>query len=195
MLLYQNPDVFHDMYVFKCTTTVLFTSGDRGMPGNYSRSIERGFEDAYRWMASDEYPGQDTAWNATDVQLNGQVVELRVLKHSPHVHVIYLRLPNGAPDGGGYSASDDDSLKKLYSGHIQSLHATDGSAMYTLDSLKDLISTILKKRAANDIRVLDFKTPLPENGEKDCEHADHSVSARLVAEVVERDHIKGNLKG
>jgi hypothetical protein len=124
-------------------------------------------------------------------------VLLRTLKEAPHAQVLYLRLPNGTPHGEGYAASGGKSLQKLYSGEIASLSATDESATYTLDSLKDLISTILQKREANEIRILDHKTLLPLIGETMYErnHADHSVSARLVAEVVQRDNIKGNLQG
>ena len=50
-LLYQNPDLFHDLYVYKCATTVVFTTGDRGVAGNLSMSLERGLEAAYARMA------------------------------------------------------------------------------------------------------------------------------------------------
>lgn len=194
MLLYQNPDIFHGLYVYKCTTTVLFTSGDRGFVGNYSRSVERGFEAAFAYMTAQ--PADDNAWETANVQFNGKVVLLRTLKDSPHVQVVYLRLPNGTPDGEGYAASEGESLKKLYNKEIGSLSATDESATYTLDSLKDLISAMLEKRKATAIRVLDYKTPIPKDREdKDREHADHSVSARLVAEVVEQDNIKATLRG
>lgn len=192
LLLYQNPALFHDFYVFKCTTAVLFTSGDRGIVGNYSRLLERGFEEAVLYM--NRQPLNST-WDTLDVQFNGKLVLLHSPRELPHVQAIYLRLPNATPDGQSYPANDGGSLKKLFNNEINTLAATDGSAIYTLESLKDLIVTILKKREASDIHVLDYKTPIPEDYETHCDHADHSVSARLVAEVIENENITTHLRG
>jgi hypothetical protein len=189
----MNPDVFHDLYVFKCTTAVLFTSGDRGIRGNYSRSIERGFEDAFAWMTGQE--ATDSSWSSTDIQLNGQVILVRTLKEMPTTQLVYLRLPSSAPDGQAYAGSYGQSLKKLYEGNIDTLHTTDGSAEYTLDEMKDLISTLMKNREANDIRVLDSRISIRQDGEMGSGHADHSISARLVLDVVHRDRIKGIIQG
>jgi hypothetical protein len=192
LLLYQNPALFHDLYVFKCTTLVLFTSGDRGIIGNYSRFLERGFEEAVSYM--NQQPLNST-WDTSEVQLNGKLVSLHSPRELPHVQVVYLRLPNSAPDGQAYPANDGGSLKKLYNKKITTLATTDGSAVYTLESLQDLIATIINKRGAGNINVLDYKTVVPEDNEKYCDHADHSVSARLVAEVMEKENITTHLRG
>ncbi|KAF2477814.1 uncharacterized protein BDR25DRAFT_364780 [Lindgomyces ingoldianus] len=193
-LLYQNPDLFHDFYVFKCVTTVLFTSGDRGRTtGNFSYMLERGLEDAYSYMAGTA--PDETAWDETHVQFNGKVILFRSLKDVPQVQILYLRLPSGTADGSGYAANDGESLKRLYDGDIKSLTAIDGSSTYTLESLQDLLGAILKKRAACDIRVLDFKTPLPGKNNDGSDHADHSVSAKVVVDVWKREQLGGNLRG
>lgn len=137
----------------------------------------------------------ETAWSETRVKLNGKAVLIRSLRQGSNVQILYLRLPDGATDGEGYDANDKESLKKLYRKKIRTVTAIDGSATYTLDNLKGLIATVLKQRKAHDIRVLDFKTPVPEDNEMAYDHTDHSVSARLVVEVLERDKIKGNLTG
>jgi hypothetical protein len=49
-ILYQNPDLFHDLYVYKCVTTFVFTAGDRGVTGNFSASLELSLEAAYAHM-------------------------------------------------------------------------------------------------------------------------------------------------
>ncbi|KAF2800570.1 hypothetical protein K505DRAFT_355540 [Melanomma pulvis-pyrius CBS 109.77] len=192
-LLFQNPDLFHDFYVFKCITVVVFTSADRGITGNFSNSLERGLEDAYSYMAG--RPMSETAWSETRVKLNGKAVLIRSLRETSNVQILYLRLPDGATDGEGYAANNKESLKKLYRKKIRTVTAIDGSATYTLDTLKGLIATVLKQRKARDIRVLDFKTPVPEQNEMTYDHTDHSVSARIVVEVLKRDKIKGNLTG
>lgn len=195
VLLYQNPDIFHDLYVYKCVTAVLFTSGDRGVQGNYSRSIERGLEDAVAYMA-----GQVTnssSWNSSDVQFGGQLVMMRSLKEVPDVQLLYLRLPHSMPDGRSYLTGDGQgqSLKKLYEDKVETISTTDGSATYTMDELRDLISTILQKRQATDVHVLDYKTPVLEDYDMGGEHADHTVISRLVVEVMEKDKLKGNIRG
>jgi hypothetical protein len=52
-LLFQNPDLYHDLYVFKCVTTVVFTSDSGGEAANTTRmqELERGLEDAYKFMS------------------------------------------------------------------------------------------------------------------------------------------------
>jgi hypothetical protein len=192
-LLFQNPDLFHEFYVFKCITTVVFTSADRGIIGNFSNSLERGLEAAYSYMAGASTG--EKAWIETRVKLNEKMVLSRSLKDMPNVQIFYLRLPDGRTDGEGYDANEGESLKKLYRKKINTIAAIDGSEKYTLESLKDLIAAVLKQRKACDIRVLDFKTMVPEENEECYDHTDHSVSARLVVDVVKKDNIIGNLTG
>jgi hypothetical protein len=190
MLLYQNPDLFHDLYVWKCTTAVLFTSGDRGVLGNYSRTIERGFEDALAWMATAETDG--TAWSGVDVQFSGKVVLLRWLQRHPQTQILYLRLPDGRPDGSPYREGGE-SLKALYDGSAETITSTDGSATYTLESLKELLATVLRQREPNDVRILEHRGTIPRIMTWEHDHTDHLVSSRLVAEVVDRENITANL--
>jgi hypothetical protein len=192
-LLFQNPDLFHDFYVFKCITTVVFTSADRGVIGNFSYSLERGLEVAYSYMAGASMDKK--AWVETRVILNGKTVLSRALKDMPNVQIFYLRLPDGRTDGEGYDANESESLKKLYRRKIKTISAIDGSEKYTLDNLKYLIAAMLRQRKARDIRVLDFKTMVPKDNEECYDHTDHSVSARLVVDVVKEDNIIGNLTG
>jgi hypothetical protein len=168
---------------------VLFTSGDRGVVGNYSRSIERGLEDAFAFMGSEQ---EEPSWTGADVQFNGKVVLLRSLKTWPQVQLVFLRLPDGKPDGLPYR-DDGESLKQLYDKDISSITATDASATYTLDSLKELLATVMKKREANDIRILRHKEPVTKELEANHDHMDHLVSSRLVAEVVNRENITANI--
>jgi len=135
------------------------------------------------------------AWVETRVILNGKTVLSRALKDMPNVQIFYLRLPDGRTDGEGYDANESESLKKLYRKKIKTISAIGGSEKYTLDNLKDLIAAILRQRKARDIRVLDFKTMVPKDNEECYDHTDHSVSARLVVDVVKEDKIIGNLTG
>ncbi|KAF7455645.1 hypothetical protein PtrSN002B_000772 [Pyrenophora tritici-repentis] len=53
-LLFQNPDLLHDLFVFKCVTTVVFNADTGGEAANESRmlQLERGLEAAY-WNMSE----------------------------------------------------------------------------------------------------------------------------------------------
>ncbi|KAF2195229.1 hypothetical protein K469DRAFT_722497 [Zopfia rhizophila CBS 207.26] len=192
-LLYQNPDLFHDFHIFKCTTMVFFTSGDRGIIGNYSESCEKGLENAYSYLTG--VRPSDDAWGELHVEFEEKPIVLRTLKEAPHVQILYLRLPNGSPDGNGYETNDGESLRKVYEGEIKLVTTIDGSATYTLESLINVVSTILKTREARDVRVLGYKTPFPTYNDRSFDHADHSASARIVVDVMKRDEIKRNIPG
>ncbi|KAF2876740.1 hypothetical protein BDV95DRAFT_561453 [Massariosphaeria phaeospora] len=194
-LLFQTPDLYHDLYVYKCVTTVFFTSGDRGITGNSSQSLERGVENAYSYLA--ERTIDETAWKESRLLVDNNSILIRALKYAPYVQNVYLRLPNGAPDGQGYTAHGGESLKKLYTKKIKNVTAIDNSATYTLESLKDLIATVIRQRLAQDVRVLDYKTPIPHDNAdpNEYDHADHSISARIVVDVMEQEKLMGALRG
>ncbi|KAF2739474.1 hypothetical protein EJ04DRAFT_326658 [Polyplosphaeria fusca] len=190
-LLFQSPDIFHDLYVFKCVTSVVFTTGDRGVAGNFSRSLEAGLETAYSYMAG--LGRNQTSWNETSLEINKKTILLRFMRNAPQIQIMYLGLPSSKQDGQGYDSNNRATLKKLYQGEIKTINTTDGKSMYSLDDLKAVISAVLKQRAATDIRILDDKAPIPKNGQTACDHADHSISARIVSDVVRGDKIEGNV--
>jgi hypothetical protein len=129
------------------------------------------------------------------MQINNYNLTMRFLKNTPQVQILYLRLPDGASDGQGHDLNHSQSLKKLYEGNAESISTIDGKSTYTLHSLTDLIAALLKQYAPRDIRVLDFRSPVPKDGEFDGEHADHAITARLVVDVVEKEKIVGEVRG
>ena len=118
---------------------------------------------------------------------------MRFLKAIPSIQIIYLQLPDGGPDGQGYETTNNTSLEKLYSKEIDSIITMDGSTLYTMETLKDLIFALLEQKAPHGIRVLDYKKPIPEHGELEGEHADHIVSSRIVVDVIEQHQIKSKV--
>ncbi|KAJ4383225.1 hypothetical protein N0V86_001269 [Didymella sp. IMI 355093] len=158
-LIYQNPDLFHDLYVYKCITTVVFTSGDRGIQGNFSRSLEHGLEAAYSWM--NRLAVNNQTWPTNAIQIGDYNVTVSKPQGMDNMQIIYLRLPDGGPFGASYVHNKAESLKKLYSGEIKTVTTTDDRTTYTVESLSDIIAVILHKSDATDIRVLDYKTGIP----------------------------------
>lgn len=123
--------------------------------------------------------------------------DIRVSSHpyADNVRLVYLRLPDGGPAGVGYAANNGESLRKLYTGEIESITTTDGNVTYTLDSLKDVLSAILWETGATEVRMLDHKTSVPDEHDERDDHADHAVSARLVVDVFKQSDIKAKLQG
>lgn len=185
--------MFHDLYVYKCVTTIVFTSGDRGSVGNHSRSLEHGIEAAYSWMSGLATDNQ--TWQTIAVRVGDSQVRLSSYSGAGNLQMVYLGLPDGGPVGSGYEVNDGASLRKLYNGDIETIATTDGNSTFTLESLKDLIATILHESNATDVRVLDYKTGIPDDEDARSDHADHVVSARLVVDVMKREQIKAKLHG
>lgn len=191
-LLFYNPDLFHDLFVFKCVSVIVFASSDHGKIGNSSLSMENGLEEALGWMigATTDTPiGQKTS-----IRIGGKGLMNFALFGIPNVQILYLRLPDGGHSGQGYRAHNMESLKKLYTGEIKSMTAVDGSATYTLDHVKETIAVILHGRRANDIRVLNHKAILPKNElDANADHSDHIISAKIVLDVVKSENITSNV--
>lgn len=75
-LLYQNPDLYHDLHTFKCTTLVVLTAGDRGTKDtNFTQLLERGLEASYNFMAG--APLHESGWDGVKVACNKTLVNLR----------------------------------------------------------------------------------------------------------------------
>ncbi|KAF2445910.1 hypothetical protein P171DRAFT_520626 [Karstenula rhodostoma CBS 690.94] len=191
-LLYQNPDLYHDLHTFKCTTVVMLTAGDRGVKDtNFIDSLERGLQSSYNIMAG--APVNQTGWDGVKVICGDALITLRYPRDAKGLLLIYLRFPDGGSDGQGYKETGQVSLKKLYESRIQNITSTDGETTYNLDGLKHLISIILQWKSPNFIRTLDHITPIAKDGEYTAEHADHSVSARIVHDVIKEYKIPGHV--
>jgi hypothetical protein len=193
-LLYQNPDLLHDLYAFKCVTTIVMTSGDRGLDGKFSRSLERGLQEAYVLMAG--VLVDDPMQEEKTVRVGTQDVHSWSLRGVPNIQIIYLRLPDGVPSGQGYDARGGESLTRLYRKEIDSVTSTDGNATYTLRDVKKIIAFILHTRKPNDIRILNHRASMPKDGRHryaPSDHTDHIVSAKLVQGVVSGEKIKANM--
>jgi hypothetical protein len=193
-LLYQNPDLLHDLYVFKCVTTIVMTSGDRGMNVNFSQSPERGLQEAYVLMAG--LPIDDSTREETTVRVGTHDMHSWSLRGIPNIQILYLRLPDGSPSGHDYDARGRESLSKLYHKDIDSITSTDGNVTYTLRDIKEIIAFILHTRKPNDIRILNHKAEISKDQEHQVpsDHTDHVVSAKLVQSIVAGEKIKATVK-
>ncbi|KAH4177004.1 hypothetical protein HBI38_016700 [Parastagonospora nodorum] len=191
-LLYQNPSLLHDIYVFKCVTTIVMTSGNRGSDGNLSRSLERGIQESYALMANLRV--DNPAMQETMVRVGINELHSWSLEGMRNIQIIYLRLPDCAPSGRGYVATRGASLSKLYYKEIDSITATDGNATYTLRDIKELIAFILHERKPKVIHILNHQAKFSDAHSASSAHADHIVSAKLVRGIVTAEKIKATVK-
>lgn len=137
----------------------------------------------------------DQTWKTETVRLGESSVKLSSHARADNVQLVYLGLPDGGSAGSGYDAHGGESLRKLHSGEIDTITTTDGNVTYTLESLRSLIADILYESKATDVRVLDYKTGIPDDEDARSDHADHVVSARIVVDVMKRDQSKAKLQG
>ena len=191
-LLFQNPDLLHDLYVFKCVTTVVFTSGQCGIAGNYSLSLEHGLETAYAWMTG--LPRNMSNEVKKAVEIGKYKLQSWSLGDISKTQVIYLRLPDDASAEQGRDEKSRSSLMNLYNGQAREIATIDGSATYTLDDIRSIIVAILSERQPNHIRVLDHKASSSDNFHISPDEADHIFSARLVMDVIIREKIQARVQ-
>lgn len=71
------------------------------------------------------------------------------------ISLVFLR-PLG---GHGYAVNNDETLHKLWTGAIPTIHAIDGSASYTKESLTDTVTAVMDTVRPSIIRTLDYTGP------------------------------------
>jgi hypothetical protein len=193
-LLYQSPDILHDLYVFKCVTTVVLTSGGHGTNGSVFLSLERGLQEAKVLMA--DLPVNNSAKEEATIQVGAHLLHSWSMRDMPNINIVYLRLPGGLPSGQGHDANEGQSLMKLYRKEIDILTSTDGNAKYTHQDLKEIIALILRARKPNYIGILNHKATIADRNSSKAhsDHADHIVSAKLVMDVIVEENIHTTVK-
>jgi hypothetical protein len=166
-LLFLNPDDVHAIKGGQCVRTVFVTAGDAGQGQSYWSGREAGARAAYAQMA-----GVPNSWSQSDAGLSGHPAPLYTLNSAPNVSLIFLRLPDGAPGGGGFGATGNTSLQKLWDGSIGGITAVNGTSSYTRASLIDTLTSIMSGAQATQIRAQDYL-----GGFGDGDHSDHHAAA------------------
>ena len=166
-LLFQSPDLLHDVQSDACVTTVYLTAGDAGLHQDYWLGREQGVRAAYAAMAE-----VANSWTQSVTNAAGHSVTTSTLVGAPHIKQVYLRLPDGSMAGGGYPNNDNESLQKLWTGAIASIQPVDDSAPYTARGLVDSLAALMTVLQPQVLHVPDHVGDLG-----DGDHSDHHVSA------------------
>lgn len=137
----------------------------------------------------------DQPWSTAAVHIGDNDVTVSKPQGRENMQIIYLRLPDGGTIWSGYAINQGESLRKLYTGEIRTLTTADGISTYMLECLKNTIGTILQETEATEVRILDYKTGIPDEEDEREDHADHVVSARLVVDVMKQINSTAKLQG
>ena len=178
-LLFLSPDLIHDIRSGRCVRTVFITAGDASeriagtvdQRRQYWMAREAGSRAAYALMT-----GVRNAWRQSHSTINGHHFVVYTLIADPKISEVFLRLPDGNPDGSGSRFHNKESLLKLRVGQIRTIHAIDGSATYTKAGLLATVTGLVEQFHPKVIRTQDYVALDYAPG---FDHADHTLTADL----------------
>ena len=97
-LLFLSPTVLHAVQGGSTVCTIFVTAGDAGNSETYWMGRQNGMQAAYAEMA-----GVSNSWNQADAGISGHPMPLFTLSAMPAISLIFMHLPDGNPNGTGYS--------------------------------------------------------------------------------------------
>ena len=172
-LIFQSPDVLHDIEAGRCVRTVYVTAGDAAKDDLYWKGREGGSRAAYAQMA-----GVPNIWTTADAGVPGRSIQLETLVGAPGISIVSMRLPDGSRTGAGMLVHHSESLRRLWDGAITSISAVDGSATYTGTSLRETLAELMTDFAPTTVRTQDWTIPFGTG-----DHADHTATALFVRQA------------
>jgi LmbE family N-acetylglucosaminyl deacetylase len=183
--LFMNPSAFRDVLGGLKTVFVHVTAGDAGLGAGdgghpYFLAREQGAENAIAFMV-DAAGGAPAEKSVAPTVLNGRTLRRVAWRNAV---AYFLRLPDGSPEGDGYAATGNRSLRRLADGRIGALAAVDGSAAY--GGWRDLVATLRalvdaeRGRAAVDVHLPELDAAVNPG-----DHPDHVMTAKLARDAVQ----------
>ena len=187
-ILFMNPDLVHDIEAKKCIRTIYFTAGDAGGSDLYWIGRQKGSEAAYDSMLGK--PNQ--VWTERVVQLpGGQIATIANPKANHSISLIFLHLPDGNPNGTGFSKYGNQSQNKLYFGKINSINTVSADSSYTSAQLTGALVSLIEAYKPSQLR-----SHSGYEGTHYLDHSDHTNVARYTArayEAYKKTHSKDSL--
>jgi LmbE family N-acetylglucosaminyl deacetylase len=182
-LLFLSPDLLHDIQAGKTLRTIFLTAGDAAdqvaggtdQQTKYWKARETGNRAAYAQMA-----GVANSWTESQITVNGHRLAMFTLDGRPNISEIFLRLPDGNPDGSGSVAHHHQSLLKLRAAQIPAIDAIDGSASYSKADLLATVTAVTEQFGPEVIRAQDYGA---WDWQPVLDHADHTATAYLAHSV------------
>ena len=169
-LLFQSPDLLHDVAAGRPVRTVFVTAGDAARDRTYWTGRERGSMAAYARMA-----GVADRWTTSDAGVAGTPIRMHTLVGAPHISLVFMRLPDGNRSGSGMMVHHHESLMRLWRGDIPTIHAVDGTASYSAASLRHTLTTLMSAFQPTTVRTQDWTIAFGTG-----DNADHTATALFV---------------
>lgn len=143
-VLFMNPDIQRSIDAGHTIMTVYVTAG-AAVSGDYYLGREAGVMAAYALMA-----GVSDNWTL----LEDKPIREISLVGEPHIHLVFFRLPLGAPNGT-VDPQAGSNLRTLWSGEAQTTTAVDGSATYSKDQLIAALASLIQQFHPELVSTLD----------------------------------------
>jgi LmbE family N-acetylglucosaminyl deacetylase len=176
-LLFQSPDVLHDVQAGRCVRTVFVTAGDAAQDADYWLGREAGSRAAYAEMA-----GVADTWTTSELEVDARPIRVQTLTAASRISLVFMRLPDGNRQGTGMIRHHHESLMRLWQSSVTSITAVDGSASYIDSSLRTTLTALMVDFAPTTVRTEDWTA---EFGKGD--NADHIATA-LYVRAAQRDY-------
>jgi len=169
-LLFLSPDLLHAIQGGRTVRTIIVTAGDGGNNASYWQSREVGSMAAYAQMC-----GVANSWTQSDAGIAGHPIPLFTLSGQPNITLAYMLLPDGNLDGSGFPSNNFESIQKLWTGNISTIHAVDGSSSYSKTDLTSTLTSLMSSFKPDQINTQDY-TGNYGGGD----HSDHYTTAYFV---------------
>ena len=186
--LFMNPNAYQDAHRTSAKVVFVYlTAGDAGAGlGNADRSQpyylarENGAKLSAKFLAdaSNDIPVIPLQAVAS---FSGHPISRWVYGNTVSY---FLRLPDGNPEGTGYSTTRFETLKRLRDGVIAGMTAIDTSTNY--ENWKDLVATIraLIDHERGNARSVWVNIPDTDPAKNIGDHQDHQHTARAVLDAI-----------
>ena len=176
--LFESPD---SALAYRAGYNLLFvylTAGDAGIEPWYWRARQDSAEASVRWLVGSAI--EDPWWTTICYTKTTDVCHTVWQINYGRTTSMFMRLPDGNGDGGGFNMTGFKSLAKLRDGVITNLSAVDGSATYNgWEDLSLTVKAMLSAYAPFDsttkINAPDFDRVLNSG-----DHSDHLAVGDLV---------------
>ncbi len=181
-LLFQSPDLLHDIKAGNCVRTVYVTAGDAGGNRFYWLERETGSKAAYLQMLQKP----NDSWYETVMTIGkNQHITIATPQNSSNVSLAFLRLPDGNTRGSGFAGSHFESLDKLEKGILPTIHAVDDQSDYSYESLQNALQALFKLFGPSEVRTQAYRNA----NEQYPDHSDHRAVGTLVRSSLAKNNI------
>jgi len=174
-LLFLSPDLLHAIQSGRTVGTIFLCAGDAGKGTAYWKGREAGARAAYAQMC-----GVANSWTQTDAGISEHPIPIFRLAERPSVFLAFLRIPDGNFDGSGFLNTGSQSLQKLWTGVLSTIHVLDGSSSYTKESLSSVLSSLIASFQPDQVNMQDYVGTFG-----DGDHSDHHATAYFVQSALQ----------